>query len=301
MPIRFRCPSCNQMLGIASRKAGSQIECPTCGMTQRVPTAEEAAMLTGGAAAPSEASDSSADALDTAAAVEVLPAIDVGPRAPAGADRDAFDVASAVGKPVPSDMILFRRHTFYVHGLLFLLLSLAGFGLGYLVGRGDVHYDTASGEEAAAKKQIPLDGKVQYFAEPGRTVGDKDAVIVAIPEGKTLSRAFSIQGIRPNDPPDVESDTFRRLRDFGGGYARANELGEFSMNLPQRGTYHVLLISAHARRPPRSDIDEADQADLGKYFTKPELLIERHKYKWLTKKVDSGSRSLEYHFGLDEK
>ena len=30
MPIRFYCPFCDQLLGIASRKAGAAIECPRC-------------------------------------------------------------------------------------------------------------------------------------------------------------------------------------------------------------------------------------------------------------------------------
>lgn len=30
MPIRFRCQYCNQLLGIARRKAGTNVRCPTC-------------------------------------------------------------------------------------------------------------------------------------------------------------------------------------------------------------------------------------------------------------------------------
>ncbi len=37
MPIRFECDRCGQHLSIARRKAGSEIDCPTCGLTQRVP------------------------------------------------------------------------------------------------------------------------------------------------------------------------------------------------------------------------------------------------------------------------
>lgn len=37
MPVRFRCPHCNRLLGIARRKAGSQIDCPQCGRPLTVP------------------------------------------------------------------------------------------------------------------------------------------------------------------------------------------------------------------------------------------------------------------------
>ncbi|MBN9523321.1 hypothetical protein J0H58_33215 [bacterium] len=37
MPIRFRCPHCNRLLGIATRKAGTEIACPQCGVSVSVP------------------------------------------------------------------------------------------------------------------------------------------------------------------------------------------------------------------------------------------------------------------------
>jgi hypothetical protein len=41
MPIRFRCAYCNQLLGIARRKAGQVVRCPTCAGQVVVPTSEE--------------------------------------------------------------------------------------------------------------------------------------------------------------------------------------------------------------------------------------------------------------------
>lgn len=40
MPIQFRCAYCNQLLGIARRKAGTTVNCPTCGKPIVVPTPE---------------------------------------------------------------------------------------------------------------------------------------------------------------------------------------------------------------------------------------------------------------------
>jgi phage FluMu protein Com len=38
MPIRFRCAYCNQLLGIARRKAGTVVRCPTCAGQVIVPS-----------------------------------------------------------------------------------------------------------------------------------------------------------------------------------------------------------------------------------------------------------------------
>jgi hypothetical protein len=41
MPIRFRCHHCQQLLGIARRKAGTYVRCPTCHRDVLVPLADE--------------------------------------------------------------------------------------------------------------------------------------------------------------------------------------------------------------------------------------------------------------------
>lgn len=41
MPIRFRCEHCTQLLGIARRKSGQFVRCPTCAREIRVPVTDE--------------------------------------------------------------------------------------------------------------------------------------------------------------------------------------------------------------------------------------------------------------------
>jgi hypothetical protein len=45
MPIRFRCPQCNQLLGIARRKAGSTVNCPNCATPVLVPDTDQMPQL----------------------------------------------------------------------------------------------------------------------------------------------------------------------------------------------------------------------------------------------------------------
>ena len=44
MPIRFRCAYCNQLLGIARRKAGTVVRCPSCSGQVVVPSLAEAGL-----------------------------------------------------------------------------------------------------------------------------------------------------------------------------------------------------------------------------------------------------------------
>jgi phage FluMu protein Com len=41
MPIKFRCKYCNQLMGIARRKAGTDVNCPTCNGVLSVPFQDE--------------------------------------------------------------------------------------------------------------------------------------------------------------------------------------------------------------------------------------------------------------------
>ncbi len=41
MPIHYRCPSCDQLLSITTRKAGHEVPCPQCGAMTVVPLADE--------------------------------------------------------------------------------------------------------------------------------------------------------------------------------------------------------------------------------------------------------------------
>src|SRR5690349_10109795 len=71
MPIRFRCAYCNQLLGIARRKAGTVVRCPNCAGQVVVPNIDENE--------PDEPEK-------TAGEPERAPA-----KAPAGADQPLFE------------------------------------------------------------------------------------------------------------------------------------------------------------------------------------------------------------------
>ncbi len=137
MPIRFRCRYCNQLIGIARRKVGTVVSCPTCHGQLTVPAADQAEPA-GAAAAPStfERSDfedylraSSGEGVAGHAAAKAG-----GPRRRA-VDPDAIDVEPvSVGAEAPPGVVLSPARLAVVAVVLVLLLAGA-FAAGIAVDR----------------------------------------------------------------------------------------------------------------------------------------------------------------------
>jgi len=306
MPIRFYCQRCHQLLGIASRKAGSEIQCPKCGWSQIVPS-QEAAL----AAAAMDLFARSREALESTSNLTVyddepslieMPQPADSPKAPpeppvsatAGA-LPAADAPHERGEPVPRGMILFPRRMIYVQGLLMLLLFAVGFGSGYFFGGGTEHRAT---NDRTARQRILIEGSLVYDPGTGRLAGDQNAVIIALPAGKLPPKKISSEGIRPQDTSIEPQNSAQMIRQLGGEYARADVSGNFSLVVPDRGKYHLLIISNHANRPEGTDVGEADLSEMQQYFSMAALLIGRHKYSWTTPEISDNLR-LDRNLGRD--
>lgn len=313
MPIRFRCQRCRQLLGIASRKAGSEIECPKCGISQTVP-AEEAASA---ALAMDQFSqtpvsvEAASDFVvyeDRPAAIETSrsrPPAATGSSTPSqsataesATDAPPVQTAPEPGRPVPRGMILFPRRVFYVQGVLFLVVALAGFGLGYFIGRGDTTNRMTIERKEAAQERTQVRGKLIYDRGGGVFVGDEGAVVIALPEGG-LETKIPVSDIRPQDPKlSKPPKSIRLIRECGGQFARAKASGDFDFVVPDKGDYCLLIISKSASRPGDTAVDELDVSEMQEYFSSPEDVIGNHEYRWIKATVDSGLNPIEIDFGL---
>ncbi len=311
MPIRFPCNHCGQLLGIASRKVGSEINCPKCGSVQTVPTPEAAeAALAMRRFARSTAQFESASTVvvyeEPPATGTFEPAAAVSARG-SSAETPAAAPAEvpAVGRPVPGDMILFHRRTFYVHGVLFLLLFAAGLGAGYLIGRGNRRFDEQVQSEQQARERVLVEGKLFYDPGTGQPAGDENSLVIALPENKRPEHLLSILGIRAQDPaPPQTHRTIQAIGELGGAYVRADADGSFSLVLPE-GEYYLLIVSAHVARASGQPLDEADLVQIGEYFQLGEQfqlaehLIGRYEYRWEREKVVRGFNPIEINFSAE--
>ena len=153
MPIRFRCPYCNQLLGISRRKAGTAVQCPTCRGRVTVPATglEEPAPYEGergkgGGDRPAtsplfEGSDFEAAFRGPTVQGPAAGAAPLFPFQPATAPS-AFDVervetptALPRSGPVPAAGLLLSRTQATVLTVAAVILLALVFGAGLLVGR----------------------------------------------------------------------------------------------------------------------------------------------------------------------
>jgi phage FluMu protein Com len=148
MPIRFRCQYCNQLLGIARRKAGTKVDCPTCHAQVLVPQFDSSGEVpSAGVPEPAplhepppvfERSDFD-DFLHppSAAAPPVAPAAPAVPGLPAAFDVERLDPAALSGSTLarpPAGVFLTPTQATVLTVSAVFLLAIA-FAAGLLVGR----------------------------------------------------------------------------------------------------------------------------------------------------------------------
>jgi predicted RNA-binding Zn-ribbon protein involved in translation (DUF1610 family) len=291
MAIKFYCKSCQQLLGIAGRKAGTDIDCPQCGQTQLVPSEQtaETAMAMTRFHQSDEIDPSGADG--PLAVHDPLDAEDLSLATPASDDR-----------PPTIGMVLVERRTLVCQGILLTLLPIAAGALGYFLGRWDGRPPVAAAPLESVPEEVLMQGRIVWEANSvdngGEILGDEGAVIIALPEGVLPETTLSIEDIRPQDPyPSSDHKSVKKIDELGGLYARADASGFFPLVFPDSGTYRVLLISRNAARPSDTPIDENDLKEMQKYFIYAEDLIGRHKYRWSTEEISQDSPPIEHSFG----
>mgnify|MGYP001072885977 CR=1 FL=1 len=315
MPIRFRCVACRQLLSIGRRKAGTEIQCPKCGRSQRVPSQEEAAAALAAEAsartqsgAPAPAGififDEEPEEETSAGEVSGMSSESVG----AGhAGLGSFSAARLEGSSLPGglaalfggstkEVIWISRRTVYLQALLIFGVGLGGFVLGYWLGWADSPARNVPPEPSEAEAPIILEGRLFYRPEPLQVRPEEGAVAIFLPADRWPEERFVTIGLRPQDPPPRPSNpTVLAIERFGGAYARTDREGNFLVQLPSPGEYYMLLISRHARRSDGA-VPEPVLAEMKKYFPDPKSLIEQAKFHWTTMTVRQNMPPMEYDF-----
>lgn len=328
MPIRFACPQCRQKLSVSSRKAGARGECPRCKQPLKIPdlpegdepepaatTAQQPAPmpLAAQAAAPTEAQapPPAAPIGPSLAELPPEPPPDVPPPqvpdAPASQaepfpsfdeieliyeteDSDYRDMTESAS---PQDVIAVPRYVIYLQGGLLGVVALASFAIGLIAGGA---FSSGSGSTAGLPQASVVSGTVSYVSG-NRVFPDEGAVIILLPQNnqKPEERAM-VAGLRPGDPPPGELHRgLAVLRQLGAGYARADDKGHYSVQLPDRGRYLMLVISQARQLKSAADIQTQDILKIGPYFDNGADLIGKQRYRLTTESI-RGNRQINVEF-----
>lgn len=141
MPIRFRCAYCNQLMGIAHRKAGTVVRCPKCAGELIVPTPPD--MPSADGSSPGNGSDPEINISEILDNAELGRELSVPPQIaepePTAATTAAVaapeTVVTADDPPViQPGVVLSRPVVMLLVGLAVLVVGTA-FVAGFLVGR----------------------------------------------------------------------------------------------------------------------------------------------------------------------
>ncbi|MFH1264938.1 MAG: hypothetical protein ABIK89_04380 [Planctomycetota bacterium] len=306
MAIHFYCRRCRQLLGIATRKAGAEIQCPKCAFPQTVPSKKEATATVAmtRAAAAVQRSHQTPDSVvyDDEASVMGTPgqrgSNQTEPLSSFGSGAAVPRAAYEAGRPMPPGTILYRRRTLYVHAVLFLLLGGGAFVAGYFVGRGDAALEPPLAHRRVPKESVLVDGKIYYDTGTGSVAPDAGAVLIALPAGKLPEATLSIEDLRPVDPaPTPTSKRVRRLEALGGVNARADAAGASALVTPVEGSYPVLILSRQRSRPEDTAIDEFDLSQMQSYFYRAADLVGPYKYRWTLEQITPASPPIDHNFG----
>lgn len=314
MPVHFACKQCHQLLSVTRRKIGSEVVCPKCGRSSTVPDEETAAA--GVAMIRSAAADTATHVAPELIVYDDVDELIAAPRSSTSingsihsaamstsstsAGRTTVASRSGSASTPQGGMLLLSRRAVYVQGLLFCLIALVGFGLGYLIGRS--HGPTAAMDaEAKGGPGVSLAYRGNFLFSPseGLFEPDSEAVAIALPEGKRPERKLSAQGLRPQDAYGAGDAAVKAINALGGDYAKADARGMFEFVVPRPGRYYLLLISRHAKRPRSQAIDRADLQQMNEYFQVVSDLISQNKYHWSVQDLTATTPPLTQQFGVD--
>ncbi len=153
MPIRFRCQHCHQLMGIARRKAGTEVQCPTCRHNTLVPKEDEVAAEPAPRAAVQAAGAGKSEPLfERSDFDEVLRGTEAPPRIARPApkkDLGGLRPAEAASVPAPAgpsplslpaaslspNGIFLTSNQATLFAVAAIILLAVAFGVGLLVGR----------------------------------------------------------------------------------------------------------------------------------------------------------------------
>lgn len=312
MPIKFRCEKCGQLLGIARRKAGTDVACPRCQRMITVPAEEY-----------SESSPA------TASATSLLERHDFenlfGVRASSSTMVGTAEDEPSHDAPVVAVETRPRQSTIPAeaanHRTIFWV-AVATFLFGFLTGRyaapverriaakpppsdiapllanepADEQPPAANVPGRAEAAACVVNGTIR-FRNAGKLEADIGAAVLALPAKSRPKERISPAGLRPEDRNLQDRPALDQLRRFGGSVTFVGASGRFSLPVASTGQYFLLVLSNQSLRAPGDMVMPDEVAILKKYFLEVDTLLSDRKHLLLTREIRADQpETLDYDF-----
>lgn len=117
-------------------------------------------------------------------------------------------------------------------------------------------------------------GRITWRTESGEVRPDVGARIIVLPverDGSALIPSAGIQNDSEGADRELASTMIRKL---GGDFQMTDDSGEFSIQLPNAGRFHLLVLSNALPRDASDDIDDIESV-VGRYFDRPPAVLGR--------------------------
>lgn len=306
MPIRFRCPRCQQRLSIGSHKSGAHIQCPTCKDHVQVPEDSEVlsvrgpstsepeldvAMTSGNSTIPiaeliepiiepplrttvATSAPSPSPVTSPVAKLPVSTDFVESPRAPTNSFASAAWTSKLGISKLDHSRVTLPRYVIYTQGLLLGAVGFVCLMIGIALGW---KFSPTSSPIDPETLPCVVSGIVEYEDSQGVRHPDIGAVILALPAANQPEKSISSEGLGPEDPqPKSEHPGLRGLESLGGRIVRANAVGRFEFRVPRGGNFYIVAISKQTRRdgPHEPKITSV----VGKYIAPATKLLGNYQY-----------------------
>jgi hypothetical protein len=141
MPVRFLCPACHQLLSIATRKIGAEVECPKCRSTIIVPDPRDSHA----SELPNAETPSLFEQAGLEQALSAISASDKGVPPTAAEPAPQYDSSPAnslfpqpagdqTKRPNDDSLVVISRRVLYLQAALLAIVGLVAFFCGYVIG-----------------------------------------------------------------------------------------------------------------------------------------------------------------------
>jgi hypothetical protein len=174
------------------------------------------------------------------------------------------------------DLIALPRYVIFVQGGLLGSVGLLCFLLGMAVG-GALTERTAENEGGAMP--ISISGTVARVRGDSRDA-DAAAVVIFVPADARPEDKPTLVGVRPGDDPARGVPIRDALRAMGGGLATCDQRGQYTLQLPSRGRYFLLAISALEKPPGLKPPPPAQILQMGQFFNLAQNPLQEFRYQW---------------------